>query len=351
MDKEQAQRRADQVRAFREEMDLLEGERVLVLTEEQRSRIDEYHVTLLDSLAKEYDVDTSTAQRQMSMGMRIVSLLGAISISAAVFFFFYRIWGLLSTGVQLGILISGPLLATIGVGIAARKERTPYLCTIIALVALACFVLNLTMFGQIFNITPTQNAFLVWAVFSLIMAYAFKIRLLLVAAIISLTGYLAATVGTFSGCYWLSFGERPENFIFAGLILFGISFIPHGGFREFPPVYRFFGMLAVFVAILILSNWGRVSYLMFPDNLIEYAYQAASFLVSGVTIWLGVRACWGSMTNLGATFFMIYLYTKFFDWWWEWMPKYLFFLILGLVAVLSLIILRRLRGLYREVPA
>ncbi|MOA16335.1 hypothetical protein D3C78_1365460 [compost metagenome] len=34
---------------------------------------------------------------------------------------------------------------------------------------------------------------------------------------------------------------------------------------------------------------------------------------------------------------------KLFDWWWELMPKYLFFLLLGLVAVLILMVLNRLR--------
>jgi uncharacterized membrane protein len=43
-------------------------------------------------------------------------------------------------------------------------------------------------------------------------------------------------------------------------------------------------------------------------------------------------------------FFVIFLYTKFFDWWWESMPKYLFFLILGLLAILFLLVIRRLRG-------
>jgi hypothetical protein len=44
------------------------------------------------------------------------------------------------------------------------------------------------------------------------------------------------------------------------------------------------------------------------------------------------------------TFFLIFLYTKFFDWWWNWMPKYLFFFVLGLTAVLFLVTLRRLRA-------
>ena len=41
---------------------------------------------------------------------------------------------------------------------------------------------------------------------------------------------------------------------------------------------------------------------------------------------------------------MIFLYTKFFDWWWDVMPKYLFFLVLGLTAVLLLVVMRRLRA-------
>jgi uncharacterized membrane protein len=249
------------------------------------------------------------------------------------------------------ILIAAPLLATFGVEAAARKEKTLYFANIMALVAVACFVLNLTMLGQIFNITPTQNAFLAWAAFSLIVGYRYGMRLLLIAGIISLLGYLSATVGTFAGCYWLSFGERPENFIVAGLILFGLSFIPHGFYQDFPSVYRFLGALSVFVAILILANWGRLSYLAVPERAIEYIYQIMGFVFAALTIWLGLAKKWKGMTNLGSVFFTIYLYTKFFDWWWEWMPKYLFFLVVGLVAVLLLSMLRRLRILTREVSS
>jgi uncharacterized membrane protein len=47
--------------------------------------------------------------------------------------------------------------------------------------------------------------------------------------------------------------------------------------------------------------------------------------------------------NTGVTFFVIFLYTKFYNWWWEVMPKYLFFLVVGLSAVLLLFVFRRLR--------
>jgi len=40
---------------------------------------------------------------------------------------------------------------------------------------------------------------------------------------------------------------------------------------------------------------------------------------------------------------VLFLYTKFYQWWWGWMPKYLFFLLIGLTAILALLILKRLR--------
>lgn len=346
--KEQAQKRADRIRAFRDELAQLEGEQALVLTEDQRRRLAAHHDRLLRDLAGAYDVDTSGEQKQLSWGMRIVSFLGAVAISAAVFFFFYRFWGLLATPAQVAILIAGPVLATLGVELAARKEKTLYFAAIIGLVAFACFVLNLSMLGLIFNITPTQNAFLAWAIFSFFIAYTYGLRILLVAGIVSLVGYLSATVGTWSGCYWLDFGERPENFIAAGLVLFGASFVPHRGYSDFPPYYRIFGLLAVMISVLILSNWGRISYLPFSPRSVEYVYQTVGLIASGLIIWMGIRRHWPGVTNLGSTFFTILLYTKFFDWWWDWMPKYLFFLVLGLAALLVLLVLKRLRAVSRE---
>jgi uncharacterized membrane protein len=347
MNKDQAQQRIDRVRAFRDELDQLETEQVIALSGDQRDRVRAYHEGLFRDLAGAFDVDTSGEQKQLSWGMRIVSFLGAAAISAAVFFFFYRFWGLLTAPVQVALLVAAPVTATLGIELAARRERTLYIAAVIGLVAFACFVLDLSMIGQIFSITPTQNAFLVWSLFAFLLAYTYDIRILQVAGIIALSGYLAATAGTWAGCYWLSFGERPENFIASGLVLFAVSFIPHGRHEEFPPYYRIFGLLQIFIAVLILADWGRISYLALPAKTVEYLYQVIGFVCSGLAIWLGIRMHWPGVTNLGSTFFTLFLYTKFYDWWWEWMPKYLFFLVVGLVAVLLLLVLKRLRALSR----
>jgi uncharacterized membrane protein len=349
--KEEAQRRADRVRAFREEISQLERESIIVLSEDQRSSVAAYHDRLLAELAGTFDVDTSSAQKQLTLGLRIVSFLGAVAISAAVFFFFYRFWGVLSTAAQIAVLVTLPVLFTIGVEITARKEKTLYFASITGLVAFAAFVLNLSMLGQIFDITPSQNAFLVWAVFAFVLAYTYGIRILQLAGILSLTGYLAATTGTWAGCYWLSFGERPENFIISGVVLFAISFIPHRKHEEFPAFYRMFGLLQVLIALLILADWGRISYSTFSPESVEHFYQVAGFVISGLLIWLGIRKHWAGVTNLGSTFFTIFLYTKFYDWWWKWMPKYLFFLVVGLVAILLLLVLKRLRIISRKEAA
>jgi uncharacterized membrane protein len=337
------------VRAFQEELAEIEREGILALSADQRALLVAHHRRLLDELSDFFDVDVTGEQKQLSWGMRIVAFLGAAAISAAVYFLFYRYWGHLTTPAQVVVLVAAPLLVAAGVELAARRERTGYFATIVALVAFACFVLDLVMLGQIFNVTPSQNAFLAWAAFALILAYTYDLRLLQIAGILSFMGYLAATVGTWGGCYWLSTGERPENFIAAGLLIFGLSFIPQWRHATFPGAYRLFGLLAVLVAILVLGNWGAGSVLPLQPKAIEHVYQVAGFLVSGGVTWLGVRRRWPGTANLGSTFFAIFLYTKFFDWWWDWMPRYLFFLVLGLVAVLLLLVLKRLRAATRAV--
>ena len=72
-------------------------------------------------------------------------------------------------------------------------------------------------------------------------------------------------------------------------------------------------------------------------------YQVLGFLVPAAAIAAGLWRRWGDMVYMAAAFFVIHLYVRFFEWWFDWMPKYLFFLILGLAAVGALAVLMRLR--------
>jgi len=342
--KQKAQQRADQVQAFYDEVKQLESDQVLQLEESQYASIARYHDSLLKSLAEKFDIDTTTRQKQLSSGMKIASFIGALALAASVFFLFYQFWGYFSTPVQVSILICAPLLTLFASYRVAQRELTGYFAKLLSMVSFACFVLNLIMLGQIFNITPSDKALLMWAAYAFLLAYAFDVRLLLVMGILSLSGFIAARTGSWSGIYWLSFGERPENFFLPALIIFSVPlcFNQHR-FSGFAPIYRVFGSLLLLLPILVLSNWGEGSYLYLDAAVIEGAYQLLGIIISAVLISLGIRLHWPEVINTGNAFFVLFLYTKMFDWWWEVMPKYLFFLLIALTSLLLLFVYKRIR--------
>lgn len=345
MDNKQiAQQRADQIQAFCEEIKLLEQEKVLQLDAEQHQSVSHYHEGLLKSLTNKFDIDTSSRQKQLSTGMKIASFIGALALAASVFFLFYQFWGYFSTPAQVSILIAAPLLSLFVTYLVSQKETTGYFAKLLSMVTFACFVLNLVMLGQIFNITPSDKALLAWAAFGFLLAYAFDVRLLLAMGILCLAGFIAARVGSWSGMYWLSVGERPENFFLPALMIFTVPlWLKQLNYSGFMPIYRVFGCLLFLLPVLSLSNWGGGSYLNWDNSVIEGSYQLLGFIVSAGLIALGIRKHWSDVINTGNVFFVLFLYTKLFDWWWEIMPKYLFFLVIALSSLLLLFVYKRFR--------
>ena len=341
--KPEAQQRVDQIGQFQAELQLLEQEAVLSLDDGQRQAVERYHGELMAQLASAFDVDSSMREKRLSLGMKIASFMGALGLAASLFFLFYQFWGFFSTGVQVVILVAAPFVGMATTIYFARREKTGYFSKLAGLATIACFVLNLSMLGQIFNISPSPNAFLVWALFAVILAYASDARLLLAAGILSFAAFLSAKVGVWSGCYWIYFGVRPENFFPAAVLLFLVPLLPHTRMSGFAVIYRVLAMLLLFLPMLVLANWGAVSYLTLENDSIEVIYQIAGFVLSAAAIWLGIRKGWQDVVNTGNVFFTIFLYTKFFDWWWDLMPKYLFFLVVALTAILMLLVFKRLR--------
>jgi len=256
---------------------------------------------------------------------------------------------LLPEAAQVGILLAAAFGMFGTTFVIQARDSTGYFTKLAAMVAFACFVLDIAMLGQIFNITPSDKALLPWAAFAMLLAYTCDLRLLLAAGILCLIAFISARTGTWSGMYWLHFGERPENFFPAAIALLLVpQVLDHRRFQGFASIYRVFGLLTLFLPVLILANWGQVSYLDFDRTLIQGSYQVLGFAGSAGAIWLGTKRHWPEVVNTGLTFFVIFLYTKFYDWWWDIMPKYLFFLVIGLSAVLLLIVFKRLRtGRYK----
>ena len=344
----EAQQRADEIGIFRAELARLEAEGVLQLDPAQQRAVREHHAALLAGFAGRFDIDRSVQARQLSLGMRVASFLGALALAASVFFLFYQFWGRFDETAQVVILL-GAALASLGVTVWIQtRDASGYFSKLAAMVSFACFVLNLSMLGQIFNITPTDRALIPWAALAFLLAYACDLRLLLAAGICCVIAFVAARVGEWSGIYWLHSGERPENFFpVAALLFFFPQFVNHRRMTGFASIFRVFGLLCLLVPMLVLGHWGWGSYLADYEGIstraIEGGYEVAGFVASALAIWLGARRQWPDTVNTGITFFVIFLYTKFFDWWWEAMPKWLFFFVLGLAAILILLVLKRLR--------
>lgn len=342
--KAQAQGRAEQVAAFNAELTELEREGLVQLPPDQRSRIDAYHQGLLQQLRAQFDIDLSAGARHLTMGMQVVSFLGAWALAASVFFLFRQYWGYLPTIAQVAVLVAGSL-GTLGLTWMVHcRDQTGYFAKLVALIAYTCFVLNIVLLGQLFNITPTPNAFMLFAIYGGLLAYALKVRLLLAVAILSLFCFVGAKFATWSGSYWVSMGERPENFLLPAVLLFWLpSFINQERYEGFATIYRQLSMAAFFLTLLVLSNWGWGSYLPWPTDLIENFYQLLGFAASAGVIWLGIKRGWPKIMAAGNVYFFLFLFTKFFDWWWGWIPKSLFFFLIGLTALLALLIFSRLR--------
>jgi predicted membrane protein DUF2157 len=347
---QEAQQRVDRIQAFWEEMQALEQEQVLTLPEEQRHALRTHHDQLLKSFSRQFQVDTTRVQKQLSLGMRIVSLLGALAFAAALFFFIYHIWYDLSNAARIIILTAAPLMATMAVDVVAHREIIRYFSPILGLLAFTAFGLNLFFLRALFNLTPSALGLLALAIFALILAYTYNLRFLLIAGILAFLAYLSASVGAVRGVYWLSLGQRPEDFVIAGPFIALISLVPHPGYPEFPRVYRVCGLLAFFLAMLVLAH-GGCSYLPLPAKTIEEGYQVAGFVVSAGVIWLGVRTGLRDLVIVGNIFFLVFFYTRFFAWFWDWLPAYLFFFILGVITLLILFYLKWLRRLTLRSPS
>jgi hypothetical protein len=224
---------------FNRELAYLETAQVLQLNELQRSSLAAHQQDLLAQYRAAFDIDQNSQARQLSLGMRIASFLGALALAASVFFLFYQFLGLFGEVAQVAILHGASLGSCALTLQVQRRDSSGYFSKLAALVAFACFVLNIVMLGQIFNVTPSDNALLPRAAYALLLAYATEARVLLVAGILCLLAFIAARVGTWGGIYWLSFGERPENFFPVALLMFAVPLvISQRRFDGFAMLYR-----------------------------------------------------------------------------------------------------------------
>jgi uncharacterized membrane protein len=339
-----AQQRVDRIGAFRAELAALEHEQALVLTPEQRARMEVHLATVLGTLTTQYGADATESGRRISWGMRVAALLGGAALIAAVVLFLHRIWGFLPGAAQFVVLLAVPLGLLAAAGAARRRGVDAYYVSLLALAAGTSFVLGLTTLGTIYNSVPTPHALLAWGLFALATSYALRLRLLLGIGLALLCSYVGALGMTIQGYYWPMFLQRSEYLLPAAALVYAVPWLRRGTDAEdFGFVYRATGAGISLLALLILSTVGHVCCSGLGISVAKTVFQLAGLALSAVIVVHGIRLGRNGLVNLGAAGFVVFLYVRLHAWCWDWMPKYLFFLMLGLTAIVLLAVFRRLR--------
>ncbi|AHG19075.1 membrane protein [Chania multitudinisentens RB-25] len=155
-------------------------------------------------------------------------------------------------------------------------------------------------------------------------------------ALLSLGNAFGAETGYMSGwgAYWLGM-SYPIRFIAFGLVLIAAARLlqPALAQRGLDRVSLAMGLLYLFIALWILSIFGNYGDLdsWYSTRQIELLHWSLLFgLAAAAAIWLGLKHDDGMLRGFGLTFLGINLYTRFFEFFWDSMPKAVFFVLLGI---------------------
>ena len=334
--KEDAQHRADQIAAFRAELEQLAREGVAPLEPARAADLAAHHERLLRQFAREFDVDRGAAGKRMSVGMRLASLLGAAALTAAVVSFVYRVWGALPTTGQVLLLVAAPIAATVGMIVAGRIEKTRYVASLFAIVACGAIVLQTVMLATLFNLRGSPHVLAAWGAFALAVAIPWRFGPPFAFGLLALVVYVPAVGFALSGIPWTYVLQRPEPVAAAALAVMAAAHadavharVP----RELAAWARAVLLLVVLGTILVLSATGAITLLPVDERVVRVMYQLGAVAAAVVTIAWGLRRGHAEVLAIGALFAAAFMLLRFVDWWWDWMPKYLFFLILAAVAL------------------
>ena len=339
---------ADQLRAtaiitFREELARLEAGGVVALDAATRDRIRAHHEATLAALAAHGDVDLSAGAARLSAGMRVATLLGTIALSTAYGLFVGAHWGGLSLTPQLALVVLPPLLLVALTHVAAAREPSGYVASLLATVAAIAFAINLGTLGQLFNLPDSRAALLAVGAFAMLLAYGYGLTLPLVVGIGGIGGWMWTLGAVPLGLWWRDGFSVFEPLLLAGLLtLCAPAWIR--GPERFTPWYRGLGAGALVLGLVLLGSNGTLSgFAVANRHAIEIGYQVAGALAPTALVTWGIRHDERLVTQIGTAGAVLFLFLRLVDWFWALVPKWLFFLLVGGFALAVLLVLRRLR--------
>lgn len=349
-DQADAQRRVNQIRAFRAELAALEAAGVSPLSSEQEAVLASYHDNLLRRLSAQYDVDRSERAGQLSRGMRLLSFFGAAALTAAIYALVARFWGRLDLPLQATVLAAFPLMALVGVELTARRERTLYFASLFALVAYGTFWLAIGELCRLLNIPFTPVWLWAGALFGVALAVPYGFRIILAVALAALAAATVGSVFQAAGIVWTQAFERLELLTAAGFSLLLVSVPLMYQQPAFAPIVRLVSLGIGLAGLLVLSEWSGATLLPLDGGTAQLIYHGLMLATCVSVLVVSVRQGWSETVYLTSVILALFLAARFFDWFWELLPGYVFFLLLAAIAFVWLYVLRRIRARLEAVP-
>jgi hypothetical protein len=343
-----AQRRAQRIRAFRDELRTLREERANPLTPEQEAALDAHHEALLARLASEYDIDRTDRSVQLSRGMRLASLFGGAALVAAISLLVSRYWGALQLPGQVALLTCFPVAALGGVELSARRERTLYVASLFAIVAFGTAWMAIVFTSRLLDVP--FSVLLLWPgiLFGVALALSYGFRIVLAASLIALVLAVSGAFFASAGSPWTEVFGRLEPLVISSFVLVALSRQLEPAREGFAVVARLVGLVMGLLALVMLSAFGNLSLLPFSDRVSEGIYQVVAFAAAAAAIAIGMRARLTHVVNTGSAMLGLLLLTRYVAWFWERLPAWAFFFGLAGCAFVALVWLRRLRARMEE---
>jgi len=161
-------------------------------------------------------------------------------------------------------------------------------------------------------------------------------RLIWLFALVSLGSWFGTETGyqTRWSYYFLGM-NYPLRFVFFGLVLVFACFVlkKQKWIERFWELTYVVGLLYLFMSIWLLSifgNLGSIDYWWHIRQISLFYWGIISAVVAGCFLLYGLKTRDVIAREFGITFLLIFIYTKYFEYFWDHTNKTLFFAILGL---------------------
>ncbi len=344
-------------------------------------------------------------ERKLGRGVTILVNLGAIVLGAGLIVFFASNWIEFGRAAKIGSLFALTLFFYLAGFELTREGRFSFPKLGLALIFLGCvmFGVDIVLLALIYDLTAEHAwSLLMDCAVWLAVAYTVRSRLVLFLGLVGIVGWFGAEVGYCWGGYWLYLG-RPFHFIGLGACMLAVAGL-HAwrGQRGFAAAWALVGLLLVYLSALVLSifdlqrsfrldaataptavwlmmaapyvlaaaalavvhlRWRRTTLTDPPALLVLFLLvlmtvasviattpdpRALWFillltLLTSAGIYLGIAWENPVFLNTSLVFFAVNLYTRFYEYFWDAMPKSLFFIVGGATLILGGVWVERMR--------